>query len=193
MKKKQEAVRKEILELEEELSHLQKDELLLSEDVRAASRQGNDGATHILAREIVRVRERQNRLKITLAQLRGIYANISTVESMSKTPTAVSAATHNMKPMQVSASDLSKDLHEQNRTQEDLDQAFDQLMEMDELDRDTDEAVQNILLEAGEEVKLQMPFVPTEIPVRVRTETSQTPSVRDDVNSNQAVDRLQED
>jgi hypothetical protein len=56
---------------------MKKEEAKLTEEIRAAARQGNNASVRILAQQMVRLKEHTKRIQVTRAGLGGVSASLS--------------------------------------------------------------------------------------------------------------------
>jgi len=59
------------------LQGLQREEVILTADIRAAAKNGNEAGTRVLAKQLVRLREHKIQLQMTMAGLRGVRNTLS--------------------------------------------------------------------------------------------------------------------
>ncbi|KAL9269105.1 Vacuolar protein sorting-associated protein 2 homolog 3-like protein [Drosera capensis] len=177
--------------IEKEISALQLEEKKLVAEIKRTAKTGNEAATKILARQLVRLRQQVSNLQQSRAQMRGIathtqamYAQSSVSVGMKGATKAMSAINKQMEPAKQMKmlQEFQRQSAQMDMTTEMMSDAIDDALDNDEAEEETDELTNQVLDEIGVDVASQLSSAPKGKIAGKRTE---------DVN-NSGIDELEE-
>ncbi|GAB2213826.1 hypothetical protein Droror1_Dr00018145 [Drosera rotundifolia] len=177
--------------IEKEISALQLEEKKLVAEIKRTAKSGNEAATKILARQLVRLRQQVSNLQQSRAQMRGIATHTQAMHAQSSVSVGMTGATKAMTAInkQMEPAKQMKMLQEFQRqsaqmdmTTEMMSDAIDDALDNDEAEEETDELTNQVLDEIGVDVASQLSSAPKGKIAGKRTE---------DVN-NSGIDELEE-
>ncbi|WOL07876.1 vacuolar protein-sorting-associated protein [Canna indica] len=155
--------------VEREIASLQVEEKKLVAEIKKTAQTGNEAATRILARQLVRLRQQITNLQGTRAQIRGIathtqamYATTSISTGMKGASKAMAAMNKQMEPakqMKV-MKEFQKQSSQMDMTIEMMSEAIDETLDKDEAEEETEELTNQVLDEIGVDVASQLSSAP---------------------------------
>ncbi|CAN1763141.1 Vacuolar protein sorting-associated protein 2 homolog 3 [Linum perenne] len=131
--------------LEKEISALQSEEKKLVAEIKRTAKTGNESATKVLARQLVRLRQQIANLQGSRAQMRGIATHTQTLYAQSSVATGLKGATKAMATM--------------NKT-EMMSETIDEVLDDDEAEEETEDLTNQVLDEIGVDVASQLSSAP---------------------------------
>ncbi|XP_042516299.1 vacuolar protein sorting-associated protein 2 homolog 3-like [Macadamia integrifolia] len=155
--------------IEKEIGALQLEEKKLLAEIKKTAKTGNEAATKILARQLVRLRQQIAKLQGNRAQMRGIathtqamYANTSVAAGMKGASTAMAAMNKQLNPakqMKV-MQEFQRQSAQMDMTTEMMSDTIDDALDNDEAEDETDELTNQVLDEIGVDVASQLSAAP---------------------------------
>ncbi|CAL9751350.1 unnamed protein product [Musa acuminata subsp. burmannicoides] len=155
--------------VEREIASLQLEEKKLVAEIKKTAQTGNEAATRILARQLVRLRQQITNLQGTRAQIRGIathtqamYANTSISTGMKGASKAMAAMNKQMEPAKQLKvmKEFQKQSSQMDMTIEMMSEAIDETLDKDEAEEETEELTNQVLDEIGVDVASQLSSAP---------------------------------
>ncbi|KAH9618029.1 hypothetical protein KSS87_004634 [Heliosperma pusillum] len=155
--------------IEKEISSLQLEEKRLVAEIKKTAKTGNEAATKILARQLVRLRKQISNLQGSRAQVRGIATHTQAMHAQTSVASGLKGATKAMSAMnkQMAPAKQMKILQEFQRqsaqmdmTTEMMSDAIDDALDNDEAEEETDELTNQVLDEIGVDVASQLSAAP---------------------------------
>ncbi|XP_065037251.1 vacuolar protein sorting-associated protein 2 homolog 2-like [Musa acuminata AAA Group] len=155
--------------VEREIASLQLEEKKLVAEIKKTAQTGNEAATRILARQLVRLRQQITNLQGTRAQIRGIathtqamYANTSLSTGMKGASKAMAAMNKQMEPAKQAKvmKEFQKQSSQMDMTLEMISEAIDETLDKDEAEEETEELTNQVLDEIGVDVASQLSSAP---------------------------------
>ncbi|KAJ8513920.1 hypothetical protein OPV22_004354 [Ensete ventricosum] len=155
--------------VEREIASLQLEEKKLVAEIKKTAQTGNEAATRILARQLVRLRQQITNLQGTRAQIRGIathtqamYANTSLSTGMKGASKAMAAMNKQMEPAKQAKvmKEFQKQSSQMDMTLEMMSEAIDETLDKDEAEEETEELTNQVLDEIGVDVASQLSSAP---------------------------------
>nr|ACN36490.1 unknown [Zea mays] len=155
--------------VEREIGSLQMEEKKLVAEIKKTAKTGNEAATKILARQLVRLRQQILNLQGTRAQIRGVathtqamYAGTSISAGMKSASKAMSAMNKQMEPAkQIKVmKEFQKQSTQLDMTLEMMSDAIDETLDKDEAEEETEELTNQVLDEIGVDVASQLSSAP---------------------------------
>lgn len=155
--------------IEKEITALQSEEKKLVAEIKRTAKSGNEAATKILARQLVRLRQQIANLQGSRAQMRGIAthtqamsAHTSVAVGMKGASKAMSAMNKQMDPAkQVKViREFQKQSAQMDMTTEMMSEAIDDSLDNDEAEEETEELTNQVLDEIGVDVASQLSTAP---------------------------------
>ncbi|KAK9726414.1 hypothetical protein RND81_05G213400 [Saponaria officinalis] len=174
--------------IEKEISSLQLEEKRLVAEIKKTAKLGNEAATKILARQLVRLRKQISNLQASRAQMRGIATHTQAMHAQTSVASGLKGATKAMSAMnkQMAPAKQMKILQEFQRqsaqmdmTTEMMSDAIDDALDNDEAEEETDELTNQVLDEIGVDVASQLSTAPKGKIAGKKTEEVSTPGVDD--------------
>ncbi|KMZ67756.1 hypothetical protein ZOSMA_25G01470 [Zostera marina] len=155
--------------VEREIATLQAEERKLVAEIKKTAKTGNEAATKILARQLIRLRQQITNLQGTRAQIRGVathtqamYANTSISTGMKGASKAMAAMNKKMEPakqMKI-VKEFQKQSTQMDMTMEMMSEAIDETLDKDEAEDETEELTNQVLDEIGVDVASQLSSAP---------------------------------
>ncbi|EEF32484.1 Charged multivesicular body protein 2b-B, putative [Ricinus communis] len=155
--------------IEREIASLQLEEKKLVAEIKQTAKTGNEAATKILARQLVRLRQQITNLQGSRAQIRGVathtqalYASTSISTGMKGATKAMVAMNKQMAPTkQVKViKEFQKQSAQLDMTIEMMSEAIDETLDKDEAEEETEELTNQVLDEIGVDIASQLSSAP---------------------------------
>ncbi|XP_020275461.1 vacuolar protein sorting-associated protein 2 homolog 2-like [Asparagus officinalis] len=155
--------------VEREIACLQLEEKKLVAEIKKTAKTGNEAATRILARQLIRLRQQITNLQGTRAQIRGVathtqamYASTSISVGMKGASKAMGAMNKQMEPAkQVKVMrEFQKQSAQMDMTLEMMSEAIDETLDKDEQEEETEELTNQVLDEIGVDIASQLSSAP---------------------------------
>ncbi|KAI3800719.1 hypothetical protein L1987_28813 [Smallanthus sonchifolius] len=155
--------------IEREIASLQMEEKKLVAEIKKTAKIGNEAATKILARQLVRLRQQITNLQGSRAQIRGVathtqalYANTSISTGMKGATKAMVAMNKEMAPAkQVKViKNFQKESAQLDMTIEMMSESIDETLDKDEAEEETEELTNQVLDEIGVGIASQLSSAP---------------------------------
>ncbi|PIA30239.1 hypothetical protein AQUCO_05700149v1 [Aquilegia coerulea] len=155
--------------IEREIASLQLEEKKLVAEIKKTAKTGNEAATKILARQLVRLRQQITNLQGSRAQIRGVathtqamYASTAISSGMKGATKAMVAMNKEMAPakqMKV-MKEFQKQSSQMDMTLEMLSESIDETLDKDEAEEETEELTNQVLDEIGVDIASQLSSAP---------------------------------
>ncbi|WCJ24427.1 hypothetical protein M5689_006387 [Euphorbia peplus] len=155
--------------IEREIASLQLEEKKLVAEIKQTAKTGNEAATKILARQLVRLRQQITNLQGSRAQIRGVathtqalYASTSISTGMKGATKAMVAMNKQMAPAkQVKViKEFQKQSAQMDMTIEMMSESIDETLDKDEAEEETEELTNQVLDEIGVDIASQLSSAP---------------------------------
>ncbi|XP_073302887.1 vacuolar protein sorting-associated protein 2 homolog 3-like [Primulina huaijiensis] len=155
--------------IEREIHTLQLEEKKLVAEIKRTAKTGNEAATKVLARQLVRLRQQIANLQGSRAQMRGIATHTQAMSAQSSVAVGMKGASKAMAAMnkQMAPAKQMKVIHEfqkqsaqMDMTTEMMSDAIDDALDDDEAEEETDELTNQVLDEIGVDVASQLSAAP---------------------------------
>ncbi|XP_057963944.1 vacuolar protein sorting-associated protein 2 homolog 3 [Malania oleifera] len=155
--------------IEKEIATLQLEEKKLVAEIKRTAKTGNEAATKILARQLIRLRQQIANLQGSRAQMRGIATHTQALSAHSSVAVGLKGATKAMSAMnkQMAPAKQAKVIQEfqkqsaqMDMTTEMMSDAIDDSLDNDEAEEETDELTNQVLDEIGVDVASQLSAAP---------------------------------
>ncbi|XP_010906708.2 vacuolar protein sorting-associated protein 2 homolog 2 [Elaeis guineensis] len=155
--------------VEREIAALQMEEKKLVAEIKKTAKTGNEPATRILARQLIRLRQQITNLQGTRAQIRGVathtqamYASTSISAGMKGASKAMAAMNKQMEPAKQAKvmTEFQKQSAQMDMTIEMMSEAIDETLDKDEAEEETEELTNQVLDEIGVDVASQLSSAP---------------------------------
>ncbi|XP_038717021.1 vacuolar protein sorting-associated protein 2 homolog 3-like [Tripterygium wilfordii] len=155
--------------IEKEIGALQLEEKKLVAEIKKTAKTGNEAATKILARQLIRLRQQIANLQGSRAQMRGIathtqamHAQSSIAVGMKGASKAMSAMNKQMAPAKQAKviREFQKQSAQMDMTTEMMSDAIDDALDNDEAEDETEELTNQVLDEIGVDVASQLSSAP---------------------------------
>ncbi|KAJ0247119.1 Vacuolar protein sorting-associated protein 2 2 [Hirschfeldia incana] len=155
--------------IEREITSLQMEEKRLVAEIKKTAKTGNETATKILARQLVRLRQQITNLQGSRAQIRGVtthtqalYASTSISSGMKGATTAMVAMNKQMAPTKQAKviKEFQKQSAQLDMTIEMMSEAIDETLDKDEAEEETEDLTNQVLDEIGVGVASQLSSAP---------------------------------
>ncbi|KAL1562545.1 vacuolar protein sorting-associated protein 2 2-like isoform X2 [Salvia divinorum] len=155
--------------IEREISSLQMEERRLVAEIKKTAKTGNEAATKILARQLVRLRQQITNLQGSRAQMRGVethtqalYASTSISTGMKGATKAMSAMNKQMQPAKQTKMirEFQQQAAQMDMTIEMMSDAIDETLDKDEAEEETEELTNQVLDEIGVDIASQLSSAP---------------------------------
>jgi charged multivesicular body protein 2A len=179
-----------IVGIEREITSLQLEEKRLVAEIKKTAKTGNEAATKILARQLVRLRQQITNLQGSRAQIRGVtthtqalYASTSISSGMKGATKAMVAMNKQMAPTKQAKviKDFQKQSAQLDMTIEMMSEAIDETLDKDEAEEETEDLTNQVLDEIGVGVASQLSSAPKG---RIATKTAAPPASTAATNKN---------
>ncbi|WOL08090.1 hypothetical protein Cni_G16842 [Canna indica] len=155
--------------MEREIATLQLEEKKLVAEIKRTAKTGNEAATKILARQLIRLRQQISNLQGSRAQLRGIathtqamYATTSVAAGMKGASKAMGAMNKQMQPakqMKV-VQEFQRQAAQMDMTTEMMSETIDDVLDDDEAEDEIEDLTNEVLDEIGVDVASQLSSAP---------------------------------
>ncbi|GAB2281784.1 hypothetical protein Dimus_016350 [Dionaea muscipula] len=155
--------------VEKEISTLQLEEKKLVAEIKRTAKTGNEAATKILARQLVRLRQQIANLQASRAQMRGIATHTQAMHAQTSVAVGLEGATKAMSAMNKQMApakqmkmiqDFQRQSAQMDMTTEMMSDAIDDALDNDEAEEETDELTNQVLDEIGVDVASQLSTAP---------------------------------
>ncbi|XP_073221761.1 vacuolar protein sorting-associated protein 2 homolog 3-like isoform X2 [Cicer arietinum] len=155
--------------IEREIGSLQLEEKKLVAEIKRTAKTGNEAATKILARQLIRLRQQIANLQGSRAQMRGIathtqamHAHSSVADGMKGASKAMAAMNKQMAPAKQAKimQEFQKQSAQMDMTTEMMSDVIDDALDDDEAEEETEELTNQVLDEIGVDVASQLSAAP---------------------------------
>nr|XP_027086468.1 vacuolar protein sorting-associated protein 2 homolog 2-like [Coffea arabica] len=155
--------------IEREIASLQMEEKKLVAEIKKTAKTGNEAATKILARQLVRLRQQIVNLQGSRAQIRGVathtqalYASTSISTGMKGATKAMTAMNKEMAPTKQAKviKEFQKQSAQMDMTIEMMSESIDETLDKDEAEEETEELTNQVLDEIGVDIASQLSSAP---------------------------------
>ncbi|KAG4913256.1 hypothetical protein JHK84_053712 [Glycine max] len=155
--------------IEKEIGALQLEEKKLVAEIKRTAKTGNEAATKILARQLIRLRQQIANLQGSRAQMRGIATHTQAMHAHSSVAVGLKGATKAMVAMNKQMEpakqakiiqDFQKQSAQMDMTTEMMSDAIDDALDNDEAKEETEELTNQVLDEIGVDVASQLSAAP---------------------------------
>ncbi|KAF9686825.1 hypothetical protein SADUNF_Sadunf02G0030000 [Salix dunnii] len=155
--------------LEKEIGALQQEEKKLVVEIKRTAKSGNEAATKILARQLIRLRQQIANLQGSRAQMRGIATHTQAMHAQSSVAVGLKGANKAMETMNKQMApakqmkvirEFQKQSAQMDMTTEMMSDAIDDAIDSDEAEEETDELTNQVLDEIGVDVSSQLSAAP---------------------------------
>lgn len=155
--------------IEREIAALQLEEKKLVAEIKRTAKTGNEAATKILARQLVRLRQQISNLQGSRAQMRGIATHTQAMSAHTAVAVGMKGATNAMAAMhkQMDPAKQAKVMQDFRRQSAQMDMstemmsdAIDDALDNDEAEEETEELTNQVLDEIGVDVASQLSSAP---------------------------------
>ncbi|GLT42297.1 hypothetical protein SLA2020_163050 [Shorea laevis] len=155
--------------IEKEIGALQLEEKKLVAEIKRTAKTGNEAATKVLARQLVRLRQQIAKLQGSRAQMRGIathtqamHAQSSVAVGMKGASKAMAAMNKQMNPTKQATviREFQKQSLQMDMTSDMISDAVDDALDNDEAEEETEELTNQVLDEIGVDVASQLSAAP---------------------------------
>lgn len=155
--------------IEREITTLQLEEKKLVAEIKRTAKTGNEAATKILARQLIRLRQQIAKLQGSRAQMRGIATHTQAMSAQSSVAVGMQGASKAMASMtkQMSPAKQAKVIQEfqkqsaqMDMTTEMMSDVIDDALDNDEAEEETEELTNQVLDEIGVDVASQLSAAP---------------------------------
>ncbi|KAK2450380.1 SNF7 family protein [Trifolium repens] len=155
--------------IEREIASLQMEEKKLVAEIKKEAKTGNEAATRILARQLVRLRQQITNLQGSRAQIRGVathtqalYASTSISTGMKGATKAMVAMNKQMAPAKQAKviQEFQKQSAQMDMTIEMMSESIDETLDKDEAEEESEELTNQVLDEIGVDIASQLSSAP---------------------------------
>ncbi|KEH23946.1 putative Snf7 family protein [Medicago truncatula] len=155
--------------IEREIGSLQLEEKKLVAEIKRTAKTGNEGATKVLARQLIRLRQQIANLQGSRAQMRGIathtqamHAHSSVAVGMKGATKAMAAMNKQMEPAKQAKvmQEFQKQSAQMDMTTEMMSDVIDDALDDDEAEEETEELTNQVLDEIGIDIASQLSSAP---------------------------------
>lgn len=155
--------------IEREITSLQLEEKKLVAEIKKTAKTGNEAATKILARQLIRLRQQIANLQGSRAQVRGVathtqamYANTSVATGMKGASKAMAAMNKQMEPAKQAKvmQEFQRQTAQMDMTTEMISGSIDDALDNDEAEEETEELTNQVLDEIGIDIASQLSSAP---------------------------------
>ncbi|XP_004495075.1 vacuolar protein sorting-associated protein 2 homolog 3-like [Cicer arietinum] len=168
--------------IEKEIGALQLEEKKLVAEIKRTAKTGNEAATKILARQLVRLRQQIANLQSSRAQMRGIATHTQALHAQSSVAVGLKGASKAMAAMNKQMApakqvkiiqDFQKQAAQMDISTEMMSDAIDDVLDNDEAEEETEDLTNQVLDEIGVDVASQLSAAPQG---RIKTKNSENVS-----------------
>ncbi|XP_039826052.1 vacuolar protein sorting-associated protein 2 homolog 3-like [Panicum virgatum] len=155
--------------IERDIASLQQEEKKLVAEIKRTAKTGNEAATKILARQLIRLRQQISNLQGSRAQIQGIathtqamHANTSVATGLQSASKAMGALNKQMAPekqMQI-MKEFQKQSAQMDMTNEMMSDSIDDVLDDDQAEEETEELANQVLDEIGVDIASQLSSAP---------------------------------
>ncbi|CAH9075472.1 unnamed protein product [Cuscuta epithymum] len=155
--------------IEKEISALQLEEKKLVAEIKRTAKSGNEAATKILARQLIRLRQQIANLQGSRAQMRGIATHTQAIHAQTSVAAGMKGATKAMTAMNKQMApakqakviqDFQKQSAHMDMITEMMSDAIDDALDNDEAEDETEELTNQVLDEIGVDIASQLSAAP---------------------------------
>ncbi|KAL3531214.1 hypothetical protein ACH5RR_010536 [Cinchona calisaya] len=155
--------------VEREINALQLEEKRLVAEIKRTAKTGNEAATKILARQLIRLRQQIANLQGSRAQMRGIATHTQAISAQSSVAVGMKGATKAMSAMNKQMApakqvkviqEFQKQSAQMDMTTEMMSDTIDNVLDDDEAEDETEELTNQVLDEIGVGVASQLSAAP---------------------------------
>ncbi|PSR89758.1 Vacuolar protein sorting-associated protein [Actinidia chinensis var. chinensis] len=155
--------------IEREITTLQLEEKKLVAEIKRTAKTGNEAATKILARQLIRLRQQIAKLQSSRAQMRGIATHTQAMSAQSSVAVGMKGASKAMEAMNKQMApakqakvilEFQKQSAQMDMTTEMMSDAIDDALDNDEAEDETEELTNQVLDEIGVDVASQLSAAP---------------------------------
>lgn len=155
--------------IEREIGTLQLEEKKLVAEIKRSAKTGNEAATKILARQLIRLRQQIAKLQGSRAQVRGVathtqamYANTAVGGAMKGASKAMAAMNERMEPAKQAkvVQEFQRQSAQMDMTTEMMSDSIDDALDDDDAEEETDELTNQVLDEIGIDIAAQLSSAP---------------------------------
>lgn len=155
--------------IEREIGTLQLEEKKLLAEIKKTAKTGNEAATKILARELIRLRQQIAKLQGSRAQVRGVathtqamYANTAVGGAIKGASKAMAAMNKKMEPAKQAKimQEFQKQSAHMDMTTEMMADSIDDALDDDDAEEETEELTNQVLDEIGVDLAAQLSSAP---------------------------------
>uniref|UniRef100_A0A7N0ZZ90 Uncharacterized protein n=1 Tax=Kalanchoe fedtschenkoi TaxID=63787 RepID=A0A7N0ZZ90_KALFE len=155
--------------IEREITALQLEEKKLVTEIKKSAKTGNEAATKILARQLIRLRQQITNLQGSRAQMRGIATHTQAMAAQSSVAGGIKGATRAMTAMNKQLDpvkqikvmrEFQKQSAQLDMTTEMMSDAIDDVIDDDEAEEETEELTNQVLDEIGVNIASQLSAAP---------------------------------
>ncbi|KAI5064153.1 hypothetical protein GOP47_0020823 [Adiantum capillus-veneris] len=155
--------------IEREIGALQLEEKKLVAEIKKTAKTGNEAATKILARQLIRLRQQIAKLQGSRAQMRGVathtqamYANTAVAGAMKGASKAMAAMNKQMEPAKQAKvmQEFQKQSAQMDMTTEMISDSIDDALDNEEAEEETEELTNQVLDEIGIDIAAQLSSAP---------------------------------
>ncbi|KAI4331536.1 hypothetical protein MLD38_029721 [Melastoma candidum] len=155
--------------IEREIASLQLEEKKLVAEIKRTAKTGNESATKVLARQLIRLRQQITNLQGSRAQMRGIATHTQAMHAQSSVAIGMKGASKAMEAMnkQMAPAKQAKVIREfqkqsaqMDMTTEMMSETIDDALDNDEAEDETEELTNQVLDEIGVDVASQLSTAP---------------------------------
>ncbi|KDP26509.1 hypothetical protein JCGZ_17667 [Jatropha curcas] len=155
--------------IEKEIGALQLEEKKLVAEIKRTAKTGNEAATKVLARQLIRLRQQIANLQGSRAQMRGIATHTQAMYAQSSVANGLKGATKAMSSMnkQMAPAKQGKVIREfqkqsalMDMTTEMMSETIDDALDDDDAEEETEELTNQVLDEIGVDVASQLSTAP---------------------------------
>ncbi|CAL4925437.1 unnamed protein product [Urochloa decumbens] len=155
--------------IERDIVSLQQEEKKLVTEIKRTAKTGNEAATKILARQLIRLRQQISNLQGSRAQIRGIathtqamHANTSVATGLQSASKAMGALNKQMDPAKQMKimQEFQKQSAQMDMTNEMMSDSIDDVLDDDQAEEETEELTNQVLDEIGVDIASQLSSAP---------------------------------
>ncbi|KAF8111714.1 hypothetical protein N665_0073s0070 [Sinapis alba] len=155
--------------IEKEISSLQSEEKKLVLEIKRTAKTGNEGATKILARQLIRLRQQIANLQGSRAQMRGIATHTQAMHAHTSVAAGIQGATKAMAAMSKTMDpakqakvmrEFQKQSAQMDMTTEMMSDSIDDALDNEEAEDETEDVTNQVLDEIGIDVASQLSSAP---------------------------------
>lgn len=159
-----------IRQLETERRHFQLQEKKAVNELKKVAKEGNSKATKIIAKDIVRIRQHQDKFLDLIAKMRAISLQMTAMASTAQITESIQSTTRAMRSMNRSMNapllsqmlqDFARQTEMMNMGSEMMDETLEMAMDDEDVEGETDEVVNQVLDEIGIDFKESMLDAPS--------------------------------